>query len=107
MGSTTAYNVMVTGALCFVVAVPGAGALSLYKGRDNIEHGPLARQVGGAGNYVLVLWTVFRYRVLSVPGGDATVEYGSMNYVACSDWRVWRVLRHLLVCAVTHFFDRG
>lgn len=82
MGSTTAYNAMVTGCIVFLLLLYLVPVLCLlYKGRDNIEHGPFwLGKLGAFCNYVLVLWTVFGTVFYSFPA-VMPVEAGSMNYV--------------------------
>lgn len=83
MGSTTAYNAMVTGCIVFLLcsyAVPVV--FLLIKGRNNIKHGPFwIGKFGLICNIVLLLWTLFTTVFYSFPA-VMPVAAGNMNYVS-------------------------
>lgn len=61
LGSSTAFNSMITASIVllyisYIIPV----ACLLYRGRNNIRHGPFwLGSVGLAANIILILWTVF------------------------------------------------
>lgn len=83
MGSTTAYNAMVTGCIVFLLMSYIVPVLCLlYKGRDNIPHGPFwLGKLGLFCNIVLCFWTIFTTIFYSFPT-VMPVTGGDMNYVS-------------------------
>lgn len=82
MGSTTAYNAMVTGCIIFLLLSYSVPVIFLLiKGRDNIRHGPFwLGKVGLLCNYVVLFWTIFTTIFYSFPP-VMPVSAGNMNYV--------------------------
>lgn len=83
MGSTTAYNAMVTGCIIFLLLSYIVPTICLLiKGRDNIEHGPFwLGKLGYVCNLVLIAWTIFTTVFYSFPA-VMPVTAGNMNYVS-------------------------
>ncbi|KAL1955800.1 hypothetical protein VTO42DRAFT_8039 [Malbranchea cinnamomea] len=82
LGSSTAFNSMVTACivLLYVSYIIPVVCL-LYRGRNNIKHGPFwLGPIGLAANIVLLLWTLFTIVIYSFPS-VYPVSAGSMNYV--------------------------
>lgn len=101
MGSTTAYNAMVTGCITFLLlsySIPIA--CLLYKGRNNIKHGPFwLGPVGMFANIVTLCWTVFTLVFFCFPF-TMPVTAGSMNYASA-------VLGGATIYALAYWWIRG
>ncbi|KAI9933978.1 hypothetical protein ASPWEDRAFT_35956 [Aspergillus wentii DTO 134E9] len=99
LGSSTAFNSMVTACIVllytsYVVPI----VCLLWRGRNNIKHGPFwLGKVGLACNFVVLGWTLFCLVIYSFPS-VYPVTAGDMNYVSavygvvvviiCIDWVV-------------------
>ena len=83
MGSTTAYNSMVTSCIVFLLlsyAVPIV--CLLYKGRDNVPHGKFwLGKFGFVANIVTLFWTLFAVVFYSFPMSMPATK-DNMNYVS-------------------------
>ncbi|KAE8151702.1 amino acid transporter [Aspergillus avenaceus] len=83
LGSSTAFNSMVTACIVllymsYVVPV----VCLLYKGRDNIPHGPFwLGKLGLVCNWVVLAWSLFCLVIYSFPA-VYPVNAGNMNYVS-------------------------
>jgi choline transport protein len=101
MGSTTAYNAMVTGCITFLLlsyAIPIC--CLLYKGRNSIKHGPFwLGPLGLVANIVTLCWTLFACIFFSFPS-TMPVTKDNMNY-ACV------VLFGMTIYAVAYWHLRG
>lgn len=101
MGSTTAYNAMVTGCITFLLlsyAIP-IGCL-LYRGRNSIKHGPFwLGPIGLFANIMTLCWTAFACVFFSFPF-SMPVDKDTMNYAAV-------VLFGMTLYAVVYWFARG
>lgn len=101
MGSTTAYNAMVTGCITFLLlsyAIPIV--CLLIKGRNNIKHGPFwLGPVGLFANVVTLCWTVFAIVFFCFPY-TMPVTKDDMNYASV-------VLAGFTIYAVIYWFARG
>lgn len=101
MGSTTAYNALVTGCIIFLLlsySVPIV--FLLIKGRDNIKHGPFwMGKIGLVSNVIVLLWTVFTTIFYSFPP-VMPVTAGNMNYVSV-------VIGVFGIYCVIYWFARG
>ncbi|KAH3674313.1 hypothetical protein WICMUC_003385 [Wickerhamomyces mucosus] len=101
MGSTTAYNAMVTGCIIFLLfsyAIPIV-ALLIY-GRNNIKRGPFwLGPFGLLANIVVLSWTLFATVFFSFPF-TMPVEADTMNYSAV-------VLVAFTLYAVVYWFVRA
>ena len=72
----------------------------LYKGRQNIRHGPFwLGKIGLFANYVLLLWTLFTIVMYSFPA-IMPVAAGNMNYVSAVYFAV-------ILIIVVDWFLRG
>ena len=101
MGSTTAYNAMVTGCITFLLLSYSIPIVCLlYKGRDNIKHGPFwMGKFGLFSNIVTICWTIFAWVFFCFPF-TMPVDKDSMNYAAV-------VLAAMILYAVIYWFARG
>ncbi|CCH43786.1 Choline transport protein [Wickerhamomyces ciferrii] len=101
MGSTTAYNAMVTGCITFLLLSYSIPIVCLlYKGRNNIKHGPFwLGPIGLIANIITLCWTVFALVFFCFPF-TMPVTAGDMNYAAA-------VLGGLTVYAVAYWFLRA
>ncbi|ODV98316.1 hypothetical protein PACTADRAFT_48100 [Pachysolen tannophilus NRRL Y-2460] len=94
LGSTTAYNAMVTACITLLLlsySIPVA--CLLYKGRNNIRHGPFwLGKIGLVSNIVVLAWTIFALCFFCFPM-DMPVTAGNMNYasVVLAVWITWSV----------------
>lgn len=82
LGSSTAFNSMVTACivLLYISYVIPIIAL-LWRGRDNIKHGPFwLGKFGLAANIVVLLWTIFCIVIYSFPA-EYPVKADNMNYI--------------------------
>ncbi|KAI9891285.1 MAG: hypothetical protein M1814_002975 [Vezdaea aestivalis] len=83
LGSTTAFNSMVTACIVLLYisyAIPVA--CLLWRGRNNIKHGPFwLGPIGLFSNIVLLLWTVFTLVMYSFPPVQP-IKASNMNYVS-------------------------
>ncbi len=101
MGSTTAFNAMITGCITFLLlsySIPIC--CLLYKGRDNIKHGPFwLGKFGLVANVITLAWTVFACVFFSFPF-TMPLTAGSMNYASA-------VLGGFTIYAIIYWFARG
>lgn len=101
MGSSTAYNAMVTGCITFLLfsyAIPIV--CLLLKGRNNIKHGPFwLGKFGLFSNIVTLCWTVFCAVFFSFPF-TMPAESDTMNYASV-------VIVGLVLYAIIYWFVRG
>ncbi|KAI9841822.1 MAG: hypothetical protein M1837_000368 [Sclerophora amabilis] len=101
LGSYTAFNSMVTACIVLLYisyAIPVV--CLLYKGRDNIRHGPFwMGPVGLFANIVLCIWTLFTLIMYSFPS-IMPAEAGNMNYVSA-------VYGVITVVMLSYWFIRG
>ncbi|KAE8317948.1 amino acid/polyamine transporter I [Aspergillus transmontanensis] len=82
LGSSTAFNSMVSACIVLLYTSYVVPVIALlYKGRDNIPHGPFwLGRVGWVCNWVVLAWTLFCLVVYSFPS-VYPVTTGNMNYV--------------------------
>jgi choline transport protein len=101
VGSTTAFNSMVTACIVLLYVSYSIPVLALlYKGRDNIRHGPFwMGPIGLFANIVLLCWTLFTIVMFSLPS-VMPAKAGNMNYV-CVVYFV------VIVILLTYWFVRG
>jgi choline transport protein len=101
IGSTTAFNSMVTACIVLLyISYSIPVALLLLKGRDNIKHGPFwLGRFGWFCNWVLLVWTAFTTVMYSFPY-TMPVEAGTMNYVSA----VYGVVG---IIVIGYWFARG
>jgi len=101
MGSTTAYNAMVTGCITFLLlsySIP-IGCL-LYSGRSNLKHGPFwLGKLGLVANIITLCWTLFCLVFFCFPF-TMPVTPGDMNYAAA-------VLGGFTIYALIYWFLRA
>lgn len=101
MGSTTAFNAMVTACITFLLfsyAIPIC--CLLYKGRNNIKHGPFwLGPLGYFSNIVTLAWTVFVLIFFCFPYSMPATK-DDMNYSSV-------VLVGLTLYALIYWFARG
>lgn len=101
MGSTTAYNALVTACITFLLfsyAIPII--CLLVRGRNNIKHGPFwLGPVGLFANVITLSWTVFAAVFFCFPF-TMPVESGSMNYASA-------VLGGFTIYAIIYWFVRA
>lgn len=83
LASSTAFNSMVVGCITFLLLsylVPTA--CLLYRGRDNIKHGPFwLGKLGLIANWVTCAWAIFALVFFSFPT-SMPVTGGTMNYIS-------------------------
>ncbi|KAK6465117.1 amino acid/polyamine transporter I [Scheffersomyces coipomensis] len=98
LASDAAFNSMVTGCITFLLLsylVPTAALL--YRGRDNIKHGPFwLGKLGLFCNIMTIAWAIFACVFFSFPF-TMPVEAGNMNYVSA-------VMALYLVWALGYWF---
>ncbi|CAK7910057.1 choline transport protein [[Candida] anglica] len=101
MGSTTAYNAMVTACITFSLISYIFPVVCLWiKGRDNIVHGPFwLGKFGYFTNFILLFWACFAMVVYSFPP-IMPVTAGNMNYVSV-------VIFVFGIYALVYWFCRG
>lgn len=89
MASSTAFNSMVVGCITFLLLsymVPTC--CLLYRGRNNIKHGPFwLGKIGLFCNVMTILWTIFALVFFSFPTSMPTTA-STMNYV-CAVYGVY------------------
>ncbi|PYI22858.1 amino acid transporter [Aspergillus japonicus CBS 114.51] len=83
LGSSTAFNSMVTACIALLYISYSVPVICmLYRGRDNIKHGPFwLGKWGLAANYITLAWTLFCLIMYSFPA-TMPVNTGNMNYVS-------------------------
>jgi choline transport protein len=83
LASDAAFNSMVVGCITFILLSYLVPTLCLlYRGRDNIKHGPFwLGNWGLMANIVTICWTVFAVVLFSFPS-TMPVTGGTMNYVS-------------------------
>ncbi|RAH65542.1 putative choline transport protein Ctr [Aspergillus aculeatinus CBS 121060] len=83
LGSSTAFNSMVTACIALLYISYSVPVICmLYRGRDNIKHGPFwLGKWGLAANYITLAWTLFCLVMYSFPA-TMPVNTGNMNYVS-------------------------
>ncbi|EON66357.1 hypothetical protein W97_05454 [Coniosporium apollinis CBS 100218] len=83
LGSYTAFNSMVTACIVLLYVSYAIPVICLlYRGRNNIAHGPFwLGPIGMFANYVLLMWTVFTVVMYSFPYA-MPVKASNMNYVS-------------------------
>lgn len=83
MASDTAFNSMVVGCITFLLLSYCVPILCLlYRGRDNIKHGPFwLGKIGYFANIVTVAWALFALIFFSFPS-FMPVTAGTMNYIS-------------------------
>ncbi|KAH8434521.1 putative choline transport protein Ctr [Aspergillus melleus] len=83
LGSSTAFNSMVTACITLLYLSYSCPVLCLlYRGRNNIQHGPFwLGKLGLFANVVTLLWTIFCLVMYSFPS-TMPVHAGNMNYVS-------------------------
>lgn len=95
LGSTTAYNAMVTACITFLLISYCIPVLCLlYKGRSTIKHGPFwLGAFGMFANIVTVLWTLFALVFYCFPM-TMPATGGNMNYASAVifAWLLWSVI---------------
>ncbi|CEP21284.1 unnamed protein product [Cyberlindnera jadinii] len=101
MGSTTAYNAMVTGCITFLLlsyAIPIV--CLLIKGRNNIKHGPFwLGHFGLFSNIMTLAWTIFACVFFCFPF-TMPVDKDNMNYASV-------VLVGMCLYSVVYWYIRG
>ncbi|ODV57840.1 amino acid transporter [Ascoidea rubescens DSM 1968] len=101
MGSTTAYNAIITACILLLYisySIPTV-CLLIY-GRNNIPRGPFfLGKLGLVCNVLTLIWTLFCFIFYAFPS-TMPVEASSMNYVAC-------VYVGVFIYIVTYWFLRG
>ncbi|KAI9752349.1 MAG: multiprotein-bridging factor 1 [Chaenotheca gracillima] len=101
LGSYTAFNSMVTACIVLLyISYTIPVVCLLYKGRNNIPHGPFwMGPIGFFANIVLCLWTAFTFIMYSFPS-IMPAEAGNMNYVSA----VYGVITAIML---SYWFIRG
>ncbi|PYH90917.1 amino acid transporter [Aspergillus ellipticus CBS 707.79] len=101
LGSSTAFNSMVTACISLLYISYSVPVICLlYRGRDNIKHGPFwLGKWGLAANIVTLAWTLFCLVMYSLPS-TMPVNTGNMNYVSA----VYGVVVFIVLC---DWFARG
>lgn len=81
--SDTAFNSMIVGCITFLLLSYSVPVLCLlYRGRNNIVHGPFwLGKIGLFANIMVLCWTVFALVFFSFPS-FMPVTAGTMNYIA-------------------------
>lgn len=101
MGSTTAYNALVTACVIFLLlsyVIPTI--FLLIKGRNSISHGPFwFGKFGFVCNCILIIWTIFAFVFFSFPP-IMPVTAANMNYVSV-------VIVLFSMYAVIYWYARG
>jgi choline transport protein len=101
MGSTTAYNSMVTACITFLLLSYAIPIIAfLIKGRNTIKHGPFwLGKIGLFANIVTLCWTLFALVFFSFPS-TMPVDKDTMNYSSV-------VIFGLVVYAIIYWFARA
>ncbi|PWY86488.1 amino acid transporter [Aspergillus sclerotioniger CBS 115572] len=101
LGSSTAFNSMVTACISLLYISYSIPVICLlYRGRDNIKHGPFwLGKWGLFANIVTLAWTLFCLVMYSFPA-SMPVTTGNMNYVSA----VYGVVVFIILC---DWFVRG
>ncbi|ODV85797.1 hypothetical protein CANARDRAFT_27887 [[Candida] arabinofermentans NRRL YB-2248] len=100
LGSTTAYNALVTGCITFLVLSYAIPVVFLLKLKRNIKHGPFwLGKIGLFSNIVLLCWTLFVLVFFSFPSVMPATR-DTMNYASCATVGV-------IAYGVIYWFIRG